>query len=82
MAEHKSEASRIKLKSNLLWKQKPYDTKTRWWRNYSACNCGEKNSLWYPRDLGAHYPAEMKSSNYHAIKVLESINKSVSCGGL
>lgn len=48
----------------------------------TLCNCGEKISLWYRSDLGAHYPAEMKSSNYHAIKVLESINKSVSGGGL
>lgn len=29
MGRQKSEASCIKLKSNLLWKQKPYDTKTR-----------------------------------------------------
>jgi hypothetical protein len=42
MGRHKSEVSSGELKSNLLWKQKSYDTKTTWRRNYSVCKCGEK----------------------------------------
>lgn len=29
--------------------------------------------------MGAHYTEETKSFNYHAIKVLENINMSISC---
>lgn len=39
----------------------------------------EKKQLIYHSDLRAHYTSEEKSSNYPAIKVLESVNKSVSC---
>lgn len=71
MSRYQSEVSSIKLKSNLLWKQKSHDTKMRWRKNYTMCKCGEKNSLWYCSDLRAHYASVMKSANYYAIKILE-----------